>query len=368
MMNTLKIHCLYDHGFNNIPYGSSYIRILCPLSHPSVSDRVNLSYDVSLPDNAVDVVIVDRMWKQDISIFKAEELVKNIRKIDATFIYSLDDNLIDLFSNKPWRPYPTNTHRMCVRYFVREADGVIVSTNYLKERLIHLNKNIFVVPNALDDRLFMKRRPKQPVDVYSNEPIKIGYMGTHTHDYDLMMVLYPLRKIMREYKDKIVFEIVGITENVRNIYYLFDGLKVRILDVAGDSIYTKFPGWMYKNMDWDIAIAPLEDTVFTRCKSDLKFLDYSALGIPGIYSNTESYQHTVLHRATGWLCNNNNDDWYDALGEMVNEPVLRQKVALCAHDYVFNKRMLNKWAPNLLDTIRVILSSVDSSKIKELTI
>ena len=62
-----------------------------------------------------------------------------------------------------------------------------------------------------------------------------------------------------------------------------------------------------------------EDTPFTRCKSDLKVLDYSALGIPGIYSRVTPYAATVNHGETGWLADNTTDFGRDALERRVTD-------------------------------------------------
>ena len=61
---------------------------------------------------------------------------------------------------------------------------------------------------------------------------------------------------------------------------------------------------MRQHLRWDVAIAPLEDDAFTRGKSDLKYLDYAALGIPGVFSDVRPYRDTVRHRETGLLAAN----------------------------------------------------------------
>ena len=65
-----------------------------------------------------------------------------------------------------------------------------------------------------------------------------------------------------------------------------------------------FPGSAARASAWDVAVAPLHDTAFNRCKSDLKFLEYAALGLPGIYSDVVPYKHAVRHEETGLLTEN----------------------------------------------------------------
>ena len=61
---------------------------------------------------------------------------------------------------------------------------------------------------------------------------------------------------------------------------------------------------MRQSLRWDFAIAPLEDDPFTRCKSDLKYLDYGALAIPAVFSDVRPYCETVRHRETGLVVPN----------------------------------------------------------------
>ncbi len=94
-----------------------------------------------------------------------------------------------------------------------------------------------------------------------------------------------------------------------------------------DMSYPNFIPWMMKNLSWDVGIAPLEDTIFNRCKSDIKFLDYSALGVPGIYSRVPSYKETIHHLETGYLVENTPSAWTEALAELLTNNELRTQLA-----------------------------------------
>ena len=99
-----------------------------------------------------------------------------------------------------------------------------------------------------------------------------------------------------------------------------------------------------KNLSWDVGIAPLENTIFNRCKSDIKFLDYSALGFPGIYSRVPSYEGTVQHLETGYLVENTPSAWTEALDVLLANTDLRTQLALNAQEYVFSTRTLQHGA------------------------
>jgi hypothetical protein len=348
----MKVHVIYEHTNPNEPHSTSHIRLLRPLQHPSIADSFQLSYDSQY--RSADVAIVERLWQpQRISLAKIEALVKQIRRDCTCLIYSLDDNLLDLPSYRPSQKGLTPEQLMVIRYLVREADGVLVSTENLKQRLLRMNPNIWVVPNAIDEQLLGKKLAPTGKNNRQYRKKILGYMGTYTHDGDIMMVLQALREVLYKYRDTWELQFVGgISES--SILEAFSGVPYQILNVGKYGEYPNFVRWMQRNLGWDLAIAPLETHYFSNCKSDIKFLDYSALEIPGIYSNVAAYQSTVRHLQTGYLTNNYPENWVEALDFMMAEDSQRQTIAKQAQEYVFSQRTLQQTAWQWRDAIHNI--------------
>jgi processive 1,2-diacylglycerol beta-glucosyltransferase len=351
-MKKLRVHILYEHSTDLRPHGCSYIRLLLPLSHPTISDRVTVSYNTAYAK--ADVMIVERTWCPNLSMAIAEDLLKKLRRDGTPLIYSIDDNLLDLTPQGFNRVLFTMEKLMAMRYLAREADGIIVTTHFLRERLRRLNDNIFVVPNALDERLWGTEAPlEKPASVRNSRKV-IGYMGTHTHDADLMMILQPLREILREHSDRVELHLLGGFADSA-VVEAFAGLPVSVLDVGNNVEYPDFVRWMAQNVKWDLAIAPLEEDSFTRCKSDIKFLDYSILGIPGIYSRGAVYGKSIHHLETGYLAENNAQSWTEALDLLLNDDSLRKRMGRRAQEYTLSTRTLQQCAPDWLKAILCIL-------------
>src|SRR5262249_13670992 len=131
----------------------------------------------------------------------------------------------------------------------------------------------------------------------------------------------------------------------------FHGLPVHSLNLGDNVEYPNFVRWMKRNIWWDLAIAPLQDNPFTRCKSDIKFLDYSALGIAGVYSRVQPYEQTVRHLETGYLTDNSADAWVEALDQLLSNDSLRHSLADRAREYVLSNRTLKYCAQNWRDAI-----------------
>lgn len=333
----MKIHVLFEHGSDQRPHGCSYIRLLLPLAHPVNAGRIQWTSGTTYEGGA-DVVIVERMWQPDtVTTDAVETLIARIRKERARLLYTLDDDLLDL---RPWSALYTPlsaTQRSVVRLLAREADGVIVSTDSLRERMLRLNPRVAVLPNQVDETLF---RLAQPLPVRDGgEPLTIGFMGTFSHEGDLMMILEALRSVLRRRAQRVRLQLVGAVGDAA-LLGAFEGLHVEVLNENRPIEYPRFVDWMASSLRWDLALAPLEDTPFTRCKSDLKFLDYSALGIPGIYSRVPSYAATVRHLETGWLADSSPDAWREALERMLDDASLRHAMAQRARECVRDERTL----------------------------
>ncbi len=347
----LKVHVLYEHSSTIKPHGSSYIRILLPLTYSTNTKYFSVTKGTSYA--SADIVIVERTWKPHITLSAAQELVAKVRKDCGCLVYTIDDNLLDIKSQLIFNNSLTHQQLMVVRYFAREADGIIVSTDYLKERFRHLNKKIFVVPNALDERLLVAGKIER--NTSDRKRRVIGYMGTHTHDADLMMIVQALRKIIRKNTDHLELQLIGCIAD-SSVIDSFKGLPIKVLDVGNNGDYQNFMRWMSQTVEWDLAIAPLESNSFTRCKSDIKFLDYSALGIAGIYSDVASYNNTVCHLETGYLAANNVEAWVEAFECLLGNDPLRTQIATYAREYVLSNRTLKYCAQNWQQAIFSIVN------------
>ena len=90
---------------------------------------------------------------------------------------------------------------------------------------------------------------------------------------------------------------------------------------------------MQNEIDWDIAVAPLEDTNINKSKSNLKYLEYTALNIPGVYSNIGPYKE-IGKKNTGIVVNNTPNEWENALISLIEDDQLYKLTLKNAHEDV----------------------------------
>jgi glycosyltransferase involved in cell wall biosynthesis len=215
-----------------------------------------------------------------------------------------------------------------------------VTTTPLKERFSEYSPHIVVIPNTLDERLLVPRFQLSNFPVFPQKRIVIGMMGTYTHDDDLLMILPALKEIYERNPDRVEFQFIGaiLREETRD---QVDGLPVKFIRPSGDEAeYPLFMLWFTGQIHWDIAISPLQVTPFNRYKSDIKFLDYCAIGAAGVFSRIAAFQDSVQHGATGMLVDNQPENWVQAFEELIGNGLLRSSIARMATNYLYSERIL----------------------------
>ncbi len=282
------------------------------------------------PSDPIDVVVMQRFGMATCSNGDVEELLWAQKRTGAKLIYDLDDNLLDAHPDADVEALIAPLRRR-VRLLLREADHVTVSTVPLYERIENFQRNISLIPNVLDER----RLQRTPPPLVENNELRIGYFGTFTHLRDLMSIIGPLRAALRALPRRPVFVMCGISHDPR-ILGLLDGLvTLEVQPPTGD--YPSFLDAMLSQQPWDIGLAPLADGRFESTKSDIKFLEYAAFGIPGVYSDHPAYT-AVEHGVTGMVAG--TDGWPGCIAALAGDPALRTRIVAASREYLFAQRPL----------------------------
>lgn len=322
--------CNEDGRYN----ACAYIRVLDPLKLVAKKGLIELSSPSRLGEATdADIVYIQRFGNAKVSITQLQSYVEYCKKNKKKIIYEMDDNLLDV-------PAISLEEKCKVRFLIRSADVVVVSTEPLKERILAINSNVCVIPNMLSqgriDNKFVSK---------SSERIKIGYMGTFTHQADFQMVLLPLMKVLTKYKNSVELELVGSVSDLGLIGTL---PNVRTISIEGRDHYPEFWKWTKKEINWDIGIAPLKLNEFTVCKSDIKFLDYAGMNCCGVFSDHPAYSKTIEHGKNGMLAGNSADSWTENLERLILDKRLRESLTQAARHELYQRRLLesnfDRWA------------------------
>lgn len=198
---------------------------------------------------------------------------------------------------------------------LRVADMVTVSTDPLAEQMRQYNDNVVVIGNYVDAAVLDYPRPTW-------DGLTIGWAGSSTHAGDFAAVSPWLREFYRS-RPALRWHSFG------HDYGPQTGATRRRFTRWRDIVEDQRA--YCDSLRWDIGIAPLADTPFNVCKSDLKAKEYMAAGIPAVYSHVAPYAATVRHGETGFLASKRGE-WLDALNALADDPDLRERIGKQAQE------------------------------------
>ncbi len=317
---------------------SAHIRLVGPSNHPSSGIRV---LDGTQADGYpllnfyinADAVVIQRDFPRHTDLYA--RVIQWADQTHKPVLYEIDDVLFDLPADHPEKGY-FKPFEDAIANGIRQAHAVITTTQPLAARLAQLNPNAWVLPNYLDDQVWQvnqKPETSQPAEILS-----IGYMGgiTQTHLPDIMTLAQTLKNLLREHQGKIALHFWGL-------------LPPEFNDLPGVCFHNqRFPNYKdfahyFAEQKMDLFLAPLIENQFNDCKSAIKFLEYSSLGVPGIYSGAAPYLDVVNHGENGFIADSPSD-WQTYLHKLIEDPALRQSVGMNAFNTVERLYLLSRHA------------------------
>jgi glycosyltransferase involved in cell wall biosynthesis len=201
----------------------------------------------------------------------------------------IDDNVLGVQPDNPAFIDFHNSHPRLelVKHQLTVSHGLITPSDFLAELYAPFNPDIYLVPNAVDPEKWPEPPHKTPTT-----PI-VGWQGSASHGRDLATIRPTIEKLAKETPAKLVF-IGGVPDWVKEL--------PKITYDPDYELVEKWPAKLVK-FNIDIGLAPLADNAFSRGKSDLRFLEYSAAGIATVAQDARPYQ-TVQDGTTGLLYRN----------------------------------------------------------------
>ena len=245
--------------------GVEYHRLLKPFS--LLANDYDITHCEGISSEAFDYGFDIVVFSRILPIVKQKEFIKELKKRGTYVICDIDDYWI-LSGNHVVKKTADDLRKQSIEALLH-ADEVWTTHELLGSYIDKLNKNWHVIPNALDPN-----DPQwQPKKEYGN---RIGWAGGITHFHDLM--------ITKDAWGDVIPVICGFNDQPE-WKRLADNFKADYINALDVHNY----GLLYDQ--FDIAIAPLEDNKFNRCKSNLKIIEAGMKGLPiftqGIHPYTD---------------------------------------------------------------------------------
>ena len=321
------------------PTGSAFVRLLRPYlsRHLLRHWKVSVITDESLPvPGSAEIAILQRDVK-GIPLPNISVWLKEWREAGGKMIWEVDDDLFDAAALRQ-RHVRGDVDELVgtTTWLATNADLVTVSTESLAAKIACLNANVAIVPNYLDETLWRLETQRDRSGEYGTDPsgaIRIGYIGTPSHTNDVQIVEKVLVDIAAEYGGKVKIEVIGVFQNTPATFGQRVGLPKK-------SDYPNFVSWLNQRVHWDIGIIPLQEDEFNNSKSNLKLLEYGALGLAVVCSNVPSYRNVAITEQNCLVVDNDYVAWYEGIKRLIEDADLRVRLAANLRAQVVTKFMI----------------------------
>jgi glycosyltransferase involved in cell wall biosynthesis len=252
------------------------------------------------------------------------EYVERLRAAGVRVLFDIDDDpsalaaLRDHDLSAAWTPQAVAE----LEAVMASCDGVVVSTERLAERFAPVNAGTWVCRNGIDLARYALTRP-------AHSGVVVGWAGGTGHREALAPWLRALDAIMAERED---VRFLSVGQDFAGALAGRHGAE-RARSLPFTAIET-YPAAMTA---FDVALAPAADTAFHRAKSDLRWLEAAALGVPVVadpvvYPEIEDGV-TGLHAATA-------DEARAAMLALVDDPALRARIGEAGREHVRGHRSM----------------------------
>jgi glycosyltransferase involved in cell wall biosynthesis len=245
---------------------------------------------------------------------KHYDVLKKIADSGTPYVVDIDDYWVLPKYNPAYWNYRKGI-KQGVKDAINYADAVITTTPALAKEIRQINENVTVVSNCLD--LTHKQWEAQALP--RTDKIKVGWVGGVTHEEDLKLIAEEIKGM------DIEFYICGYTpgEIWNRIAKSMPDAKI----VEGTTVFEY--GEVYKH--FDIVVAPLQNTKFNNCKSELKILEASAYKKPIICSAVLPYLYHTANNGVLFLPRN---QWRSGIQKLIDAGHgVRQSMGQSNYDY-----------------------------------
>lgn len=282
----------------------------------------------------------DKMGRRAIELARAQGLY---------LFYDVDDLIFDQGSSTHLSKFTSRTDVEESIEGYRDAmmlcDTVLCSTRYLAERARKFHSNVIVMKNGLS---------REFIDIGSSgasgfhvgiRPTTLGYFsGSSHHDDDFALIQGALQNVMQEFPETRLI-LAGKLEYDSS--FLEFGNRFEHRPFMPYAQFMRLPG------EVDINLVPLvASDPFAQARSELKYIEAAAFGVPTIASPTSTYKEAIIHGETGLIAT--DDDWYRQLSALIRDAGLRQRLGSAAREDVLKNYSPDKrkadWS-DLMETI-----------------
>jgi glycosyltransferase involved in cell wall biosynthesis len=322
-------------------------------------------------------------------IEQCPQLIKSIQNLGIIVVGDIDDYWLPTKEHPIHQLIIQNKMHQKIVDNLKACDYVITTTELFASEIRKFNKNVVVLPNAIDPKEPQFNQPTLPSD-----KIRVGWLGGSSHLHDLKLLDGMVSKLS-PLQDKLQYYICGfdirgvITEinkdtgektqrpikPLETVWVRYEEIftnNYKIISPEYKSFLDKFEEGDYpaiqkenyvrvwtrpvesyaKNYsNFDISLAPIKNHIFNRMKSQLKVIEAGFYKKALIASNVGPYTIDLKHaldkgqftNGNALLVNesNNHSDWAKHIKKLVDNPNMITDLGERLYETVSQKYDLN---------------------------
>ena len=258
------------------------------------------------------------------------KLIRRLQAAGVTVLFEIDDDIhaVRKHAGHVNRVHYSKAALRDTELNMRACDGLIVSTEFLAQRYRALNPHVWVCRNGLDRGRYALTPPR------GGAHVTIGWAGGSGHREAMVPWLEAVVRVM-DARPHVRFMSVG--EPFADVLARRFGAE-RAISVP----FSELDSYPAALANFDVAIAPAGPTNFHRAKSDLRWLEASALGVPAIADPV--VYHEIEDGVTGFHAASTGEVERILLQLVDSEPE-RRRVGDAARAHVLEHRTMRAMAP-----------------------
>jgi len=237
------------------------------------------------------------------------ELLNTSLETNKTVCYLLDDDLLNIHELGTEFDYlkPGSVMHTELISQISSADSVISFSSVISDSIQQLNpRYVELSTNIKTDYLSKDNKQRMQDD----KKMHIAFAGGSARKDEFKFLWPVLQKISKKYKDSLEFHFWGTDISSHG------ELESKINIVPFTSSYEEYMSRLVES-NFDLMLAPLFDNqTAKKAKSPIKYLEITAAGSIGIYSDVLPYK-AVIDGITGIKVQNDQDAWYKAIEDTV---------------------------------------------------
>ena len=230
--------------------------------------------------------------------FDTDDLVFSLKYLD-TLLRALKVEINHKDSLDYWYSYISRRQELC-----ELADYFTCSTSTLATVLkSNFSKPTFIVPNIVSDLDYCNPDCVHNEGAFDRRTFKIGYMsGSPSHQADFNYIKFEILEFLVAHP-RVKLLIRGYPLDLKGLEPVHDQIEIR------DFVQPGQLSCAYQELD--LNLAPLKPSIFTECKSNIKFLEAAAVSVPTLATPSTSFSEIIENGVNGFLGAPLN--WYELL-------------------------------------------------------